>query len=500
VRDAPPSSIDSSHAVQPELAELASLQEALAREAQRYREMFESAPLAFLTTDGAGKVLEANLVSADMLGIDRGFLIGKPLTSFVAPGERRRFRTWMADVQLRGVPASIHVRFERRSGVTLDAYARATPFAEEIWWSLVDVSEQRRAEELVWELHREIDTRVTTQIGLMQALYDEISVGIVIVEARTRRVQSKNLRAREILEPWDGLLPGFETPAPDDDDPDPWCVSQALTGRRSDRELRRVLAADGRDVPLAFTSIPLRDDTGSVVAAAITIDNLSDRERRELADAQFVENAAHQLRTPITAIAIAAAALAAGAKDSVEERERFVAHITRESDRMVRVIDALLGLARIQRGAAGLLVAIVPLRPMLDNILVESTFRDGVQVLLDCPDDVAAVGDAAILREAFANVLRNAAWHTRAGTVRVHARLAGESTVLEISDSGPGVPPAVRDRIFERFFHGDGSSRGAGLGLALALEAAHANHGSLELLETDEGAAFRFTLPGCRLL
>ena len=73
---------------------------------------------------------------------------------------------------------------------------------------------------------------------------------------------------------------------------------------------------------------------------------------------------------------------------------------------------------------------------------------------------------------------------------------------LEVADSGPGVPAAIRGRIFDRFVRSDddGGRGGAGLGLAIAAEAAVANRGSLELVDTDEGATFRFTLPGAKLL
>lgn len=474
------------------------LHNALELEVRRYQAMFESAPLAFLTTNTAGKVLEANTAAADLFLVDRRFMIGRPIVSYVVPDGRRGFRTWMQDLQRRGASDAIHARLERRTGVPFDAHVRATTFENEIWWAVVDVSVERRAEEAVWELHRELDARVARQLGMMQAVYEEIPTGIVIIDARTGLTTGKNRRAREILQPWDGELPDGVMPT--DGDSDPWQVAAALEGRHGRPAVRRVLVPDGRVVPLQASATPLRDDQGAVAAVAIVLDDLFERERRELADAEFIENAAHQLRTPITAIAVAAAALEAGAKDDSAERERFVGHITRESDRMVRVIDALLGLARIQRAGGGLLVALIPLQPMLAEIVAETTFNDGVEAIVDCSDTVAAVGDAAILREAFANVVHNAAWHTASGSVQIHAQVIESRVVLEIADSGPGVRPELRDRIFDRFFHGDGASRGAGLGLALAQEAALANHGSLELVESADGARFRFVLPGARLL
>jgi signal transduction histidine kinase len=267
------------------------------------------------------------------------------------------------------------------------------------------------------------------------------------------------------------------------------------------REVSPVTTPEGDAVVLELSATPLHDEQGAIVAVALTFDDLTERERRDRADAQFVENAAHQLRTPVTAIAIATAALEAGAKDDPDERERFIAHVARESERMARLVDALLGLARLQRGGARPLVALAPVAPLVNEIVETVHVRRGVQFALECPPEVALVGDGPMLREAIANVVQNAAAHTDSGSIRVSARLAGEHAIIEVTDTGPGVPPEDRGRVFERFFQvGRGRRVGAGLGLAIAAEAVRANGGTLELVDSGPGATFRFTLPGAKIL
>ena len=112
------------------------LHNALELEVRRYQAMFESAPLAFLTTNTAGKVLEANTAAADLFLVDRRFMIGRPIVSYVVPDGRRGFRTWMQDLQRRGASDAIHARLERRTGVPFDAHVRATTFENEIWWAV----------------------------------------------------------------------------------------------------------------------------------------------------------------------------------------------------------------------------------------------------------------------------------------------------------------------------------------------------------------------------
>jgi PAS domain S-box-containing protein len=494
---------DDAGALDAELDELDLLRLALAREAARYRTLFESAPVGFITTDLVGKVLEANVAAGEYFQLENRFLVGKPILTFVAPEERRAFRSWMLSLRRHGARGSSTARMRRRSGVAFEAYVRATPSDDQIWWAIVDVTAQQQAEENVWTLQREIDSRVATQLGEIHAVYEELHVGIAIVDAATRRLRGMNRRAHEILRYWDGELPGLERFTVDGE-PVPserWQVNRALEGEVVPKEVNHVRTPQGADIILEVSAAPLRDEDGTVVAAAVTFDDLSERERRELADAQFVENAAHQLRTPITAIAIAAAALEAGAKDDPEERERFVAHIARESDRMARLVEALLGLARLQRGAARPTVALVPLAPLLAEIATETEVQPGAEIVVDCPGEIAVIGDGPMLREAIANVVRNAAAHTASGTIRITAALDDEHAIVDVADSGPGIAPEARERVFERFFRaGPGTRGGAGLGLAIAAEAVRANGGTLELADSSQGAAFRFTVPGAKLL
>jgi len=486
-------------------ADVASVVDSSDRTTDRYRRLHDLAPIGLITTDANGKVIEANPAASASLDIDMRHLVGKPIFSFVVPEQRRDVRSWMVDLRRHGAEGELTVRMTRRSGVSFDAHVRLALLEREMAWTFVDVTVERQAEERLWEVNRQIDSLVARRVRELRSAYAELPVGVAIVDADTRRVRGKNRRAEEILEPWGGLIPGLEAAASDrsgaEQDSDPWHVDRALAGTRVWRNERRLRAPMGGEVVLELSSSPLHDDDGTVVAAVLSFDDVSERRKRDMADAEFVENAAHQLRTPITAVAIAAAALAAGAKDEPDERDRFVAHIARESDRMARAIESLLALARIQRGGSALLVSVVPLEPFLRDIVDETNPRPGVEIKIVCATDLAIVGDASILREAIANVVRNAALHTVAGEIRLTAQRRHSNTILDVADTGPGIPAEVRPRIFERFYQGrNGSRGGAGLGLSIAAEAARANGGALELLETAVGTTFRFTLRGAKLL
>jgi two-component system phosphate regulon sensor histidine kinase PhoR len=237
----------------------------------------------------------------------------------------------------------------------------------------------------------------------------------------------------------------------------------------------------GAAVAIEIRATPLED--GVVYA----IEDLNERARRERADREFITNAAHQLRTPITAIATAIEVLQAGAKESPEARDRFLGHIEQQTDRLVRLARAMLTLSRAERGDLGPSLGVVPLRPILDGLVGEIPGRSGVDVVVDCEPAAAAVADDALLSEALANLLGNALDHTASGTVRVVVVDRGDGTVsIEIADTGEGIEAAEIPRVFERFHRGTSSGDGAGLGLPIARAAVDAMGGRIEL-ESEHG-------------
>jgi two-component system phosphate regulon sensor histidine kinase PhoR len=237
----------------------------------------------------------------------------------------------------------------------------------------------------------------------------------------------------------------------------------------------------GASVAIEIRATPVE---GGVVYA---IDDLKERARRERADREFITNAAHQLRTPITAIATAIEVLQAGAKESQEPRDRFLGHIEQQTDRLVRLARAMLTLSRAERGDLGPSLGVVPLRPILDGLVREAPERRGVEIRVDCEPAAAAVADHALLSEALANLLGNALDHTPSGTVRIAVADRGDGTIaIEIADTGEGIEATEISRVFERFHRGTSAGEGAGLGLPIARAAVNAMGGRIEL-ESEHG-------------
>ena len=217
---------------------------------------------------------------------------------------------------------------------------------------------------------------------------------------------------------------------------------------------------------------------------------------------QFVADAAHELRTPLAGVqAVAEAAIAPGLP--LEERERLHLLLLRETRRAGRLVDDLLVLARLDAG--------MELRREPVDVL-ELAEVEAERVRLLAPDRTVEVsggpamvsGDAARLGQVLANLLDNARRYSGAdGRIDVSVTANGWVTVL-VADSGPGVPPEDRERIFDRLVRLDQARTesgtpdgGAGLGLAIARGFARAHGGDLRCVEPPDGrgAAFVLTLP-----
>jgi signal transduction histidine kinase len=462
-------------------AELISLSNALEAERRRYELQFHRSLLPQLRTEADGLIIEANAAAAEMFQVDPRFLPGKPVAAFVVRDDRRRFRAWLLHPEVELQPV---FRMERRGRISFDAEVRVFDDGEALGWIIRDVTEARLAEEQLWELNRELERRVAEQAGEIATVYEQLPVGVAIVHG-SRGAPTLNPRGRQLV----GETFPFVAH-----------VERALNGEEVPLETVRVAPPRRSEVVFEITASPLRDHDGAVTGAVVIFADATDREAIERADREFVTNASHQLRTPITAIAGVVAALKAGADADPAERQRFLHHLETEADRLTRIIDAMLVLSRAQRGELDAPLTLVRVRPLVERLLAEASPADGVARSCDCADTVAVIAHAALLEEAIASALANAVEHTTAGSVSITAFAIGDRVVIEVADTGPGMPPEVRDRAFERFYGASTSRRSAGLGLAIAAAAVRACHGAIELDSAPgAGTRLRIILPGAVL-
>ncbi|HEX3238049.1 MAG TPA: ATP-binding protein [Gaiellaceae bacterium] len=284
--------------------------------------------------------------------------------------------------------------------------------------------------------------------------------------------------------------------------PEPWGqgfglreFAQGLFGERA--SVTQVHVTPDEQHAYGVVGIPSQPDTDW---ALLVVDDLTEQERRELAEREFVSNAAHELRTPLTTIIGAVEVLQAGAKEDPAERDRFLAHIERESGRLARLARAMLTLARAHSGQERPRLEPVELAPLLREVAAGLHPHAGVVVDVEVADGLAAQANRDLLEQALRNLGENAAKHTARGSVALRAYGDGNAVTVEVEDSGPGISPEVQRHVFDRFYRGERDAHGFGLGLAIVRESVRTLGARIELDSSPgEGTVFRIHLTPARV-
>lgn len=254
-----------------------------------------------------------------------------------------------------------------------------------------------------------------------------------------------------------------------------------------------------RDKSIQTTFVPLRRGAEGYVAVFHDITELkrADRIRRD-----FVANVSHELRTPLASISGYAESLLEGALDDREVARTFVERIARNADRLARLIEDLLDLARIESGRYGFYFEAIDARQAVEAAaqtvnklqVKRHTFENRV------PENLSLWGDKKALSQVLVNLIDNAAKYSPPGTeIFVTGGRDGETTVLAVTDKGHGIALEDQPRIFERFYRADKSRNaagegGTGLGLAICKHLVAEMGGSISVASSGRGTTFEIRL------
>jgi two-component system sensor histidine kinase GlrK len=192
-----------------------------------------------------------------------------------------------------------------------------------------------------------------------------------------------------------------------------------------------------------------------------------------------------------------------GAVGELASGQREVTGILRENGlRLQRMIENLLSFSAWQTSSVGLEITEFRLRPLVKQIIENQQLALLSQrVRLDVNiDDLTIAADRGKVRLILENLLSNAIKYTpRAGTIHMRARSSDGFLLLEVADSGPGIPPAERQQVFDAFYTGKapaGHIKGTGIGLSVVMEFVSAHGGKIEIVDEEwPGAHFRIRMP-----
>jgi two-component system phosphate regulon sensor histidine kinase PhoR len=325
---------------------------------------------------------------------------------------------------------------------------------------------------------RETFGALSSERDRLSAIFDALDDAVMVV-GRQAEVRFSNRAAEPLIGPDGKAIAALV----------PWLRRAADRG---------AAVHDGLQVGDRVYAVGIRDLPAEDAVLAVVRDRTAGL-RRELAEREFVSNAAHELRNPIAGISGAIEVLRAGAKDDPNARDHFLARLSEDVERVTRLTDSLLTLARIEAVGKETTEA-------LDvGITIEEAAQavappDGIDVKLDVAPDVAAQGDPVLLRQVLIGLLTNAFKNTPPpGVVTLRARRGRDSEVLiEVSDTGTGIVAEEVGRVFERFYRGSGSleQEGFGLGLSIAKRMVDVMEGEMGVeSKVGTGSTFWVRLP-----
>jgi two-component system phosphate regulon sensor histidine kinase PhoR len=226
-----------------------------------------------------------------------------------------------------------------------------------------------------------------------------------------------------------------------------------------------ILSIDGRVYGVQARRVPAEN------AVLLVVRDRTDELKREEAEREFVSNAAHELRNPLAGITSGIEVLRGGAKDDPEARERFLARLAVDAERMTRLTQSLLMLARVEAEGVRDPAQVVDVTLAADEAIEAVTAPEGVEIRAEIAPELVAEGDPVLVRQVMIGLLTNACAHTPPpGTVTLRAARGEDRNVtIEVQDTGKGIPHEEQDRVFERFYRGSATLEGEGFGLGLSI-------------------------------
>jgi len=278
----------------------------------------------------------------------------------------------------------------------------------------------------------------------------------------------------------------------------PWLATMPLLGGmiwwlvgRDLKPLIDVARAVRQRHPTALEPLPPAGLPQEVQPLVTALNDLLQRLATALATQRaFIADAAHTLRTPLTAVHLQTQMVARATEDT--ERQQTIAALQRGVERATHLVHQLLTLARLEPEAAQQPQGQVALNPLLHTVIADHVplaAEKRIDLGLARDDPAGLMGDVDSLRILFDNLLENAIRYTpEGGTVDVQITSAPDAIQVEVLDTGPGIPPAERTRVFDRFYRREGTDvPGSGLGLAIVKTIAERHRAQITLHDRDHG-------------
>ena len=526
-------------------------QRALEESRRRYVDLYDFAPVAYLTLDPAGRIKEANLTAARLLGMPRLRLSGAAFVQFVAPADAGRLAEHLRLCFEHRVPAVAELTVSAsRTVPPLFMHVTSTPLfdeaenAVECRTTLTDVSAVKRNEErqsLLSEASRLLTTSLDNEVALAGVVRLAVGRFADLAFLDLVREDGTLYRVEQAVAPADVAPPGPAfptTPAAAAQlkvveshqalfvaDCSPLRLSE-IVGRDLQRLVGREGASSAMVVPLISRGIVLGVLT--LVAARrlrkfspsdlTTAEDLAERIAVRLDNARLYQKAreavvareellalvAHDLRNPLSAIRLSTMSITHGQPAPPVERRKAwprIERVRRIADHMSRMLDDLAEFSGLDARPFTLDLAPREVPHLLNEVvdeLVPLASDRGINLHVEAPPAAGqVVCDPDRVLQVFSNVVGNAVkFSQRGGTIALGSTAKDGEVLFTVRDDGPGMAPADLDHIFDKYWQAEEGSRGGrGLGLYIAKRLIEAQGGAIWCeSELEKGTRVSFTL------
>lgn len=302
--------------------------------------------------------------------------------------------------------------------------------------------------------------------------------------------------AAELFKRWEGT--GFEATAPLERPLGGW---EIVVNYPDNDPVRDILGPTRWLYPLGLVALVATVMAGTV----ITLNSAAREIQLSRLQTDFVSSVSHELRTPLTSIRLFVDTLQSGRLKDPERVQECLDLLSQETDRLSRLIERVLSWARMEAGRRQYETRPVPVRELVNDAisaLRSQTLMEPTEAIEVDIVEAGVIVDRDAIVEALVNLLQNAVKYTPAPRVIRVTTSRGRGTVgIAVSDNGPGIQPADRKRIFEKFYQADSrlsspTRRGSGLGLSIVRAVVRGHGGHVELQsEVGKGSVFTLWLP-----
>ncbi|MDB5321748.1 MAG: domain S-box [Phycisphaerales bacterium] len=498
----------------------------------RYADLYDLAPVAYVTLCPNGVIQEINRGGAELLGAPRSRALESPMILFVEPGSRRMFLAHMHRCRTGIAPVVSELALLTRDGRHVDvqlASGAGFEHAPAVWrypTTVFDLTERKRAEE---ESRRLL--AISSSERMLRSVLSALPVGVRVIDA-AGNVQLQNQASRQIFGSnvgppamkWEetGILSAATgEPLPRAAFPAVRALEHGDSVMREEVILPAAGAAGagGQAKMLQLSAVPLRDEDGRIVGTVSVSHDVTElkvaeahlRDAKESAETanrvkdNFLAVVSHELRTPLTAILLWARMLREENLDPPTSA-KAAESIEQSAQSQLRLVDDLLDVSRIVAGKLRLVprptrvsdvveAALASARPAAEEKRIRLIERLG-------RGDWVGQLDGDRMRQVVGNLLSNAIKFTPpGGWVRVGMSRRDGRARIEVTDNGRGIAADFLPHVFDPFRQGDGATTrlngGLGLGLSIARQLVELHGGSISAQSAGEGrgATFFVELP-----